>query len=133
MVNLNPLLMVLLYIPSNFFLANLMFKKAGVYWTVALGCILECACLWTRVLINEGFFIAMIAGFFYGIAQPLVMNASAEIASNWFATSEVPSSADSFTARHCHGIGRSSWTIWRRFRVRLPPLLRVIRGCQPSR
>jgi hypothetical protein len=88
-VNVNSILMVILYVPSNFFLANVMFKKAGVYWTVALGCILECACLWTRVAINLNFYIAMAGGFFYGIAQPLIMNASAEIASNWFSTSEV--------------------------------------------
>ena len=88
-VNLNSILMVILYFPSNFLLANIMFKKAGTYWAVGLGCVLECACLWSRVLINQYFALAMLGGCFYGIAQPLLMNASAEIASKWFDTGEV--------------------------------------------
>ncbi len=90
-VNVNPVLMVVLYVPSNFLVANFMFKKFGIHATVITGCVLNCLCLALRLCINmDGMFlVAMCGGFFFGIAQPLIMNANAEIASNWFSPKEV--------------------------------------------
>lgn len=88
-VNINSILMIFLYVPSNFFLANFMFKKFGVYVTLITGSLLNIICLWMRVAIKANFYVAMAGGFFYGLAQPLILNANAEFASNWFATSEV--------------------------------------------
>ena len=87
--NLNSLLMILLYIPSNFFLANFIFKKYGVHAALCIGVGFNCLFLWLRTLINENFTLAMCASFFYGISQPLIINSLTEIASNWFATNEV--------------------------------------------
>ena len=81
--------MIFLYVPSNFFFANFMFKKFGVYVTLITGSVLNCVCLWMRVAIQENFYVAMAGGFFYGVAQPLILNANAEFAANWFATNEV--------------------------------------------
>ncbi len=91
MVNINSILMILLYVPSSLFLSERLFRKLGVHWTVAIGCGLNVLCLVLRLCISlEGLFVvAMLGGFSYGIAQPLIMNANAEIASNWFSTAEV--------------------------------------------
>jgi hypothetical protein len=66
-----------------------MFKKFGINFTLVCGSILNCVCLWFRVAIKSNFYIAMAGGFFYGIAQPLILNANAEFAANWFDTGEV--------------------------------------------
>ncbi len=91
-VNINGILMTLLYIPSNFLISNYVYKHLGLYWAVAIGISLVCLCLICRVMINHSFLAAMAGGFFYGIAQPLLLNGNAEVATNWFATNEVPPS-----------------------------------------
>ena len=78
-----------MYIPANFALANFMYKKFGVKATICIGVILNCICLGCRTLINFSFVLAMAGGIFSGIAQPLILNADAEIAANWFGTNEV--------------------------------------------
>jgi len=88
--NINSLLMSLLYFPATFLVANFMFKKFGIHVTLAVGAALECLCLVSRIFINYSFALAMAGGFFYGIAQPLIMNANAEVASNWFDSNERP-------------------------------------------
>ena len=88
-VNINSVLMVILYCPSNFLVANYLFKRLGIHWTLAIGCLLDCLCLWSRVLINANFSLAMVGGCFLGVAQPLIANPNAELASNWFSTREV--------------------------------------------
>lgn len=88
-VNINSILMVLCYVPSHFFLANFLFKKIGVNGTLIIGVILNCVCLWFRAFIAVNVYISMAGGFFYGIAQPLILNANAEFAANWFDTGEV--------------------------------------------
>lgn len=87
--NINSLLMVFIYFPSNFLIANFLFEHLGVHLALTIGCVLDCLCLWVRVLINQNFYLAMVGGLFCGIAQPLIMNANAEFATNWFDTSEV--------------------------------------------
>ncbi len=92
-VNINALLMVILYCPANFLFANYLIKRLGIHWTLVIGCLLDCLCLWSRVLINFNFYIAMSGGFFLGLAQPLIANPNPELAANWFATREVPLSS----------------------------------------
>ena len=87
--NINAILMVALYFPSNFLLANFVFRKYGVHVALGCGMILSSICLVCRTMINYSFVLAMGGGLFYGIAQPLVMNGNAEIASNWFDSGEV--------------------------------------------
>ena len=81
--------MVVLYFPSSLFIANFTFKKFGVHISMAIGVGLNCLCLWARTLINLSFMVAMFGGSFYGIAQPLILNANPEIATNWFSSGEV--------------------------------------------
>ena len=87
--NVNTILVSILYVPSNFLLANYMYKHYGVYITMAAGSALNCVCLWFRTFINQSFTMAMVGGLFYGIAQPLSLNAGTEVAANWFDTDEV--------------------------------------------
>jgi len=88
-VNINAILSLFIYFPANFLMSNFIFEKFGVHKTLIFGCILDSTCLWIRSLINVNFYLAMIGGLFCGLAQPLIMNANAEIASNWFDSHEV--------------------------------------------
>ena len=88
--NINSLSICLLYFPANFLIANYTFKHWGVHLSLLLGVGLECISLGCRALINESFTIAMAGGFFLGLAQPMLMNANTETATNWFATAERP-------------------------------------------
>lgn len=87
--NVNAILMVILYFPANFAIANFVFKRLGLYLALCIGLVLNCVCLLFRTFINYEFLLAMIGGFFFGIAQPLIMNSNTELASNWFDTGEV--------------------------------------------
>jgi len=81
--------MVILYFPANFILANPIYKRFGLHAGLIVGCGLVSVCLWLRACINYNFLLAMIGGLFYGLAQPLILNANAEFAANWFDTDEV--------------------------------------------
>ena len=83
--------MIVVYFPSTLLIANYSFKHFGLHISLALGSGLNCLCLALRLLINQSFTLAMVGGFFYGAAQPLIFNANPEIATNWFAADEVRS------------------------------------------
>ena len=82
--------MIALYFPSNFILSNPVYRKLGVHMALVIGCVLTSACLWVRTLINWNFNLAMFGALFFGFAQPLILNANSEVATNWFGTNEVP-------------------------------------------
>ena len=89
MFNVNSILMVLPFVVSNFLFSNYMFKKFGMRVTVGIGLLLVSLCCWCRTLINLYFPAAMFGALFLGLAQPFIINADTEIASNWFDHTEV--------------------------------------------
>ena len=87
--NVNAILTVILYFPANFAVANFAFSHLGLHQALSIGLVLNCLCSFFRTLINYDFLLSMLGGFFFGIAQPLIMNSNAELANNWFDSGEV--------------------------------------------
>lgn len=83
MINLAGLLFVLMH-PIFTFPAAYFIDTYGSRVGISIGCVLCIIGVSLRMLINQGFWFAIVGQVIAGIGRPFILNCQTKISSNWF-------------------------------------------------